>query len=93
MELQSSYPKNLSYSIKELNNFSCQTVRVLTDHLGNDIIAGETFRVNLPAGSTFLDLRTIACQFDFTASFAGASNGVRIHAPRYSSTLIARVNI
>jgi hypothetical protein len=93
MELQSSYPKNLSYSIKELNNFSCQTVRVLTDHLGNDINAGETFRVNLPAGSTLLDLRTIACQFDFTATLSGGGTGVSIHAPRYSSSLIERINI
>jgi hypothetical protein len=93
MELQSSYPKNLSYSIKELNNFSCQTVRVLTDHLGNDIVAGETFRVNLPAGSTLLDLRTIAFHFDFTATITGAGAGVSIHAPRYSSSLIERVNI
>lgn len=93
MELQSSFPKNLSYSIKELNNFSCQTVRVLTDHLGNNINAGETFRVNLPAGSTLLDLRTIAFHFNFTATLAGGSAGVTAHAPRYSSSLIERVNI
>lgn len=93
MELQSSFPKNLSYSIKELNNFSCQTVRVLTDHLGNNINAGETFRVNLPAGSTLLDLRTIAFHFNFTATLAGGTAGVSAHAPRYSSSLIERVNI
>ena len=73
MELQSSFPKNLSYSIKELNNFSCQSVRVSTDHLGNNINAGETFRVNLPAGSTLLNLRTIACHFNITTSSSGDS--------------------
>ena len=93
MELQSSYPKNLSYSLKELNNYSCSSIRVLTDHLGNSINAGETFRVNLPAGSTLLDLRTIAFHFNFTASLSGGGTGVSIHAPRYSSSLIERVNI
>ena len=93
MELQSSFPKNLSYSIRELNNFSCQTVRVLSDHLGNNINAGETFRVNLPAGSTLLDLRTIACHFNFTATVAGGTAGVTVHAPRYSSSLIERINV
>ena len=93
MELQSSFPRNLSYSIKELNNFSCVSCRILSDHLGNDINAGETFRVNLPAGSTLLDLRTIAMHFNFTASATGASAGCTLHAPRYSSSLIERVNV
>ena len=93
MELQSSFPKNLSYSIKELNNFSCQSVRVLTDHLGNNINAGETFRVNLPAGSTLLDLRTIAFHFNFTSSITSGNAGCTVHAPRYSSSLIERINI
>ena len=93
MELSSSYPRNLSYSIKELNNFSQQSFRVMTDHLSTQINAGEIFRVNLPAGSTLLDLRTIALHFNFTSTISGSPISSSIHAPRYSSSLIERVNI
>ena len=43
----------------------------------------KTFRVNLPAGSTLLVLRTVAFHFIFTATLDGADGnfaGCTIHA-------------
>ena len=91
-DLASGFPKNLSYSIKELNGFSKQTIKVLTDRLSASASAGDTIKIRLPPNS-LIDLRTFSLFFDFTATIAGGVAGVEVHAPRYSSSLIEQLNV
>lgn len=91
-DLTSGFPKNLGYSIKELNGFSKQTIKILSDRLSSSASAGDIIKFRLPPNS-LIDLRTFAVFFDFTATIAGGTAGVEAHAPRYSSSLIEQLNI
>jgi len=56
MDLVSGFPKNLAYTLKKLENFTKQTVKVLPDRV-NSVQFGEVSRFKLPAGA-LIDFRT-----------------------------------
>ena len=86
-DLTSGFPKNLSYSIKELNGFSKQTVKILSDQLGTDVSAGQIIRFKLPPNS-LIDMRTFSVFFDLTSGISGGTTGVEVHSPRYTASFI-----
>jgi hypothetical protein len=57
MDLVSGFPKNLAYTLKQLGNFTKQTVKVMPDRVNPSF--GEVSRFKLPA-SALLDFRTIS---------------------------------
>lgn len=83
-----SFPANLSYSIKTLSNFSKTTVKLTPDRTGI-INAGETFRTKLPSNA-LIDLRTI-CMYTDASTQSGASDN--LHFPRFSSSIIKTLSI
>ncbi len=91
-DLTSGFPKNLSYSIKELNGFSKQTVKILSDQLGTDVSAGQIIRFKLPPNS-LIDMRTFSVFFDLTSGISGGTTGVEVHSPRYTASFIEQLNI
>ena len=90
-DLTSGFPKNLAYSIKELNGFSKQTVKVLSDRLSSTATPNDIIRIKLPPNS-IIDLRTFCLYFDFTATTTGPT-GSEAHFPRYSSSIIDQLNV
>lgn len=81
----SGFSKNLAYSIKTLNGFSKQSVKLIPDRW-NAVANGDTIRVKLPVNS-LIDLRTFSMFFD------GTCTGVQQHFPRFSSSLIESLSI
>ena len=57
MDLVSGFPKNLAYSLKQLSNFTLQTVKVMPDSTNPNL--GEFSCFKLPAGA-MIDFRTIS---------------------------------
>jgi hypothetical protein len=90
-DLTSGFPKNLAFSIKELNGFSKQTVKVLSDRLSSSANPNDIIRIKLPPNS-IIDLRTFCLYFDFTATTTGPT-GSEAHFPRYSSSIIDQLNV
>jgi len=83
----SGFPKNLAYSVKQLNSFSKSTVK-LTPDKWNNVGASETIRVKLPPNA-LVDLRTLSMYFNGTAQASAGS----VHFPRLSSSLIEQMSI
>jgi hypothetical protein len=81
----SGFPKNLAYSIKSLNGFSKQTIKLLPDRW-NTVNSGDTIRVKLPVNS-LVQLNT------FSMFFEGTCGGNQQHFPRLSSSLIEQLSI
>jgi len=92
MDLTSGFPKNLSYSLKQLNGFSKQNIKVLSDRMGSSATAGDIIKFRLPPNS-LVDTRTLAIFFDLTATTNGTVAGVEAHFPRYSSSIIQQLNV
>jgi hypothetical protein len=92
MDLTSGFPKNLSYSLKQLNGFSKQNIKVLSDRLGSSATASDIIKFRLPPNS-LVDTRTLAIYFDLTATTTGTVAGVEAHFPRYSSAIIQQLNV
>ena len=88
--IETSFPKNLSYNLKELGGgFNKQKVKILGDLQTTS--AGGVVRFKLPSG-TIIDLRSLVLYM--TGSTAGTgSTTAYIHFPRYSSSLIQRITI
>ncbi len=57
MDLVSGFPRNLSFTLKQLSNFTKQVVRVMPDRVNPGF--GEVSRFKLPA-SAMIDFRTIS---------------------------------
>lgn len=92
-DLSSSFPKNLAYSISELNSFSKQNIKILSDRMSQAANAGDLIKFKLPP-NTLLDMRTFSLFGELTvAESGGAAGGSKGHMPRYSSSLIEQVNI
>jgi hypothetical protein len=64
MDLVSGFPKNLAYTLKQLSNFTKQTVKVIPDRV-NAVNLGDVSRFKLPA-SSMIDFRTISIFADVT---------------------------
>jgi len=90
-DLASSFPKNLAYSISELNSFSKQNIKILSDRMSQAANAGDLIKFKLPP-NTLLDMRTFSLFGECTITQTGTA-GSYGHMPRYSSSLIEQVNI
>jgi hypothetical protein len=92
MDLVSGFPKNLAYTLKQLSNFTKQTVKVIPDR-GNDVNLGDVSRFKLPAGA-MIDFRTISIFADVTLYRDNTANtGYALHLPRNTSSLIQQITI
>ena len=92
MDLVSSFPRNLAYTLKKLENFTKQTVKVMPDR--TEISFGDVVRFKLPS-SAMIDFRTIAIFADVTlpSSVGGADANYVLHLPRNTSSLIQQLTI
>ena len=94
MDLVSGFPKNLAYTLKQLSNFTKQTVKVIPDR--TTVNFGEVSRFKLPA-SALIDFRTISIFADVTlykgaVGTAGAANW-SAHLPRNTASLIQQLTV
>ena len=89
------FPRNLSYKIAELSNFSKTTCKLTPDR--TSVSKGETFRCKLPS-NTIIDLATLSffakgtCENLNTAAAANV-NPNKVHFPRLTSSLIKTLSI
>ena len=93
MDLVSGFPKNLAYSLKQLSNFTKQTVKVMPDRTNPNL--GEVSRFKLPAGA-MIDFRTISIFADVYLYYGGLGNnnaGYSLHLPRNTASLIQQITI
>ena len=88
MDLVSGFPKNLAYTLKQLSNFTKQTVKVLPDRV-NAVNLGEVSRFKLPP-SAMIDFRTIAIYADVSLynAYGDAAANYVYHLPRNTASLI-----
>ena len=63
-DIATGFPKNLAYTLKQLSNFTKQTVKVIPDRV-NGTNLGEVSRFKLPA-SAMIDFRTLSIFTDVT---------------------------
>ena len=79
-DLISGFPKNLAYTLKQLSNFTKQTVKIQPDRPNPSF--GEVSRFKLPA-SALIDFRTISIYADVTTTGGGSSATAYVcHLPR-----------
>lgn len=89
--IQTGFPKNLAYNLKELGGgFNKQKVKILPDL--QTVNAGGVVRYKLPSG-VIIDLRSLVMYMTGTASGTVAGGTGYIHFPRYSSSLIQKISI
>jgi hypothetical protein len=88
------YPRNLSYKIGELSNFSKTTCKLTPDRVS--VNKGDTFRCKLPS-NTIIDLRTLCFYGKGTCenlNTTGTSpNPNKVHFPRLTSSLIKTLSL
>ena len=91
LDLVSGFPKNLAYTLKQLSNFTKQTVKVMPDRTTCGF--GEVSRFKLPAGA-LIDFRTISIFADITLyKDTTANTGYALHLPRNTASLIQQITI
>ena len=93
MDLVSGFPKNLAYTLKQLSNFTKQTVKVIPDRM--DPKFGEVTRFKLPGGA-MIDFRTISIYADVTlfSDMSDATNtSYSLHLPRNTGSLIEQITV
>ena len=93
MDLVSGFPKNLAYTLKQLSNFTKQTVKVMPDRVNPSL--GEVSRFKLPS-SALIDFRTISIFADVTLynNQGAASTNYSLHLPRNGlNSLIQQITI
>lgn len=93
-DIATGFPKNLAYTLKQLSNFTKQTVKVIPDRV-NAVNLGEVSRFKLPA-SAMIDFRTLSIFADVTL-YKGTigANGAEyaLHLPRNTASLIQQITI
>ena len=92
MDLVSGFPKNLAYTLKQLSNFTKQTVKVIPDRVNPSF--GEVSRFKLPA-SAMIDFRTISIFADVSLynNIGAAAANYCLHLPRNTASLIQQITI
>ena len=92
MDLVSGFPKNLAYTLKQLSNFTKQTVKVMPDRTNPAF--GEVSRFKLPA-SAMIDFRTISIFVDVSLynNVGAAAANYCLHLPRNTASLIQQITI
>ena len=97
MDLVSGFPKNLAYTLKQLSNFTKQTVKVIPDRV-NSVNLGDVSRFKLPP-SAMIDFRTISIFADVTLYKGtigpgdGTDDEYALHLPRNTASLIQQITI
>jgi len=94
MDLVSGFPKNLAYTLKQLSNFTKQTVKVLPDRV-NAVNLGDVSRFKLPP-SAMIDFRTISIFADVTlykGAIGAEGTEYALHLPRNTASLIQQITI
>jgi hypothetical protein len=93
MDLVSGFPKNLAYTLKQLSNFTKQTVKVIPDRT-KGINFGDVSRFKLPS-SAMIDFRTISIFADVTLYKGTMGDGATysLHLPRNTASLIQQITI
>ncbi len=90
-DLVSGFPKNLAYTVKQMSNFTKQTVKVMPDR--TDPNFGDVSRFKLPA-SAMIDFRTISIFADVTLYTSTTTDtGYALHLPRNTASLIQQLTI
>ena len=92
MDLVSGFSKTLAYSLKQLSNFTKQTVKVMPDRTNPSL--GEVSRFRLPP-SALIDFRTISIFADvylYNSPGTGSTN-YNLHLPRNTSSLIQQMTV
>jgi hypothetical protein len=92
MDLVSGFPKNLAYTLKQLSNFTKQTVKVMPDRVYPAF--GEVSRSKLPA-SAMIDFRTISIFADVSLynNIGTTAANYCLHLPRNTASLIQQITI
>ena len=92
MDLVTGFPKNLAYTLKQLSNFTKQTVKVIPDRVNPSF--GEVSRFKLPA-SAMIDFRTISIFADVSLynNVGNAAANYCLHLPRNTASLIQQITI
>ena len=92
MDLVTGFPKNLAYTLKQLSNFTKQTVKVMPDRVNPAF--GEVSRFKLPA-SAMIDFRTISIFADVSLynNVGTAAANYSLHLPRNTASLIQQITI
>ena len=92
MDLVSGFPKNLAYTLKQLSNFTKQTVKVIPDRTNPNL--GEVSRFKLPA-SALIDFRTNSIFADVSLyhGTSGTGSGYLLHLPRNTASLIQQITV
>jgi hypothetical protein len=87
-DIASSFPKALSYSIKQLSGNMSRVGCKMTPDRTTGIAPNDTITLKLP-NSSLVDLRSFNFFYQFSTS---GTTGTFIH-PRYSSSLIERISV
>jgi hypothetical protein len=93
MDLVSGFPKNLAYTLKQLSNFTKQTVKVIPDRT-KGINFGDVSRFKLPS-SAMIDFRTISIFADVSLykGTMGDNATYSLHLPRNTASLIQQITV
>lgn len=87
-----SYPKNMSYHMERIVNYSKQTVKIWCDRTG-DINHQETIRYKLPS-NCLVDLDSLIWKFHFTTIKKDTvDNNTPRYFPRNSSSIIDAIYV
>ena len=90
-DIATGFPKNLAYTLKQLSNFTKQTVKVMPDRTTAGF--GEVSRFKLPA-SAMIDFLTLSIFADVTLfKDTTANTGYTLHLPRNTASLIQQITI
>ncbi len=91
-DLISGFPENLAYTLKQLQHFTKQTVKIIPDRV-SEVNLGDVSRFKLPA-SAMIDFRTISIFADVSLySVNTANTGYALHLPRNTASLIHQLTI
>ena len=88
MNIPNSFPKSLSYTIKQMQGGMSRIGVKLTPDRTTGIVPNDVITVKLP-NSSLVDLRTFNFFYQFSTS---GTTGTFLH-PRYASSLIERISI
>ena len=93
-DIATGFPKNLAYTLKQLSNFTKQTVKVIPDRV-NAVNLGEVSRFKLPA-SAMIDFRTLSIFADVSLyKWVIGADGTEyaLHLLRNTASLIQQITI
>ncbi len=93
-DIATGFPKNLAYALKQLSNFTKQTVKIIPDRV-NAVNLGDISRFKLPA-SALIDFRTISIFADvslYKGAIGAANAEYALHLPRNTASLSQQITI